>query len=56
MLEWSSADTLITKIAAMPDPEPRVRRLRIWAHPFWAIILITLLGLFWTGRKMVGSV
>lgn len=56
MLAAASPDQLLSKIAAIPDPEPRVRRLRIWAHWVWAIILITLLGLFWTGRKMVGAV
>jgi hypothetical protein len=56
MLEAASPADLLAKIASIPDPEPRIRRLRIWASPFWAIFLITLLGLFWAGRKMVGAV
>ena len=47
---------LLDKIAALPEPEPLVRRVRIWCHPAWAGFLVVLLGLFWTGRKLAGSV
>lgn len=56
ILDWSSVSDLLPKIAALPEPDPQVRRLRIWAHPLWAGILIALLGLFWTGRKIMGTV
>lgn len=47
---------LLDKIAALPEPEPLVRRLRLWCHPAWAGFLIFVLGAFWTGRKIVGAV
>ena len=47
---------LITEIKSLPEPEPLTRRLRIWANPIWAGSIVLLLGLFWSGRKMVGQV
>ena len=47
--------SLLDHLATLPDPEPTIHRVRIWSHPLWAGILILLLGLFWTGRKMVGA-
>jgi hypothetical protein len=44
------------EIAALPQQEPVVRRLRLWCHPAWSGFLIFLLGMFWTGRKMIGAV
>ena len=46
---------VIAAIAALPQPEWQERRVQLWAHPIWAGILITLLGLFWAGRKAAGS-
>jgi hypothetical protein len=47
---------LVESLAALPDPPPAVRRLQIWSHPLVAIALVTLLGLFWVGRKRQGLV
>lgn len=47
---------ILEQIAALPEPEPIVRRLRLWCHPVWAGILVMLLGVFWVGRKMIGTV
>jgi LPXTG-motif cell wall-anchored protein len=33
-----------------------VRRLQLWSHPLVAAGLVTLLGLFWIGRKRQGLV
>jgi len=52
----SEAGDLADYLAALPDPEPTVHRVRIWAHPFWAGLLVLLLGVFWVGRKMVGTI
>ena len=45
---------LVDQIAALPEPEPVIRRFRLWSHPAWGGGIIVLLGLFWTGRKMAG--
>ena len=47
---------VLTEIAGLPQSEPMIRRLRIWCHPLWAALIVLLLGLFWTGRKMAGVV
>lgn len=46
---------LIKEIRDLPEPEPLIRRLRLWCHPIWASALVLLLGIFWSGRKMVGQ-
>ena len=47
---------LVESLAALPDPPPSVRRLQLWSHPLVAASLVTLLGLFWIGRKRQGLV
>lgn len=44
------------EIAQLPDPDPIVRRLRIWCHPLWGGLIVLLLGVFWIGRKLVGVI
>jgi len=46
--------TVVAAIAALPDPEPEIRRLPIWSHPAWAGLLLVMLAVFWIGRKMAG--
>lgn len=48
-------DSLVQAIRSLPEPTPLERRLQIWAHPLWATLLILLLGIFWTGRKIAGA-
>ena len=52
----SDVQSLLDSLATLPEPEPIVHRIRIWSHPLWAGFLILLLGLFWIGRKMAGTV
>ena len=52
----AEAGTLLDHLAALPDPEPIVKRTRIWAHPLWGGLIILLLGLFWVARKMAGTI
>jgi hypothetical protein len=56
MVPVSEVDRLLDQLAAMPEPEPVMHRIRIWAHPLWGGFLIFLLGMFWVGRKMAGVV
>ncbi|MEX2315546.1 MAG: hypothetical protein WD669_00225 [Pirellulales bacterium] len=48
--------SLLEKIAALPEPTPFVKRLRVWSHPVWAGLLVLLLGIFWTSRKIMGVI
>ena len=52
----SEVSSLLDHLAAMPEPEPTIHRTRIWSHPVWGAFLIVLMGLFWVGRKMNGTV
>jgi hypothetical protein len=52
----SEVSTLLDHLATLPEPEPTIHRTRIWSHPVWGGILIVLMGAFWVGRKMNGSV
>ena len=54
-LAAADLETMIDRLAALPEPEPEVRRVRLWAHPVWATILVTLLSAFWIGRKLQGA-
>lgn len=45
---------LVEKVAALPEPESVVKRVRLWSHPAWGGGLILLLGVFWTSRKIAG--
>jgi hypothetical protein len=47
---------LLDHLAALPEPEPIVKRTRIWSHPLWGGLIILLLGLFWVARKMAGTI
>lgn len=46
---------LIKEITALPAPRPLENRIPLWSH--WATIaaLVTLLGIFWIGRKLNGA-
>ncbi len=47
---------IINEIGALPEPEPQIRRIRLWAHPIWAGTILLLLTVFWIGRKFVGVI
>jgi hypothetical protein len=47
---------MISEIAELPEPEPQIRRIRLWAHPVWAGTILLLLTVFWVGRKLVGVI
>ncbi len=54
LLRTTDPEAIIRAITALPEPEPLERRIPLWAHPAWAGILISLLGIFWAGRKAAG--
>jgi hypothetical protein len=56
MVDPDDLDGLLEEIAALPEPEPIVRRLRLWSHPVWAGLIVGLMGVFWTGRKLIGVI
>ena len=46
---------LVREINSLPEPRPLQTRIPLWSH--WATIaaVVTLLGIFWIGRKLNGA-
>ena len=55
MLATTQPGDVLAAITAIPQPEAQERRVQIWAHPLWSAFLVTLMGVFWVGRKAAGS-
>ena len=51
-----SLQELLLTLGKLPENPPEVRRLRLWAHPAALVTLVSLLGLFWVGRKWQGLI
>ncbi len=47
-------DALVQTIRLLPEARPAERRLRLWCHPLWAALIIGLLTLYWSARKLLG--
>ena len=56
LVSIAEVGNLLDHLAALPEPEPIVKRTQIWAHPLWGGLIILLLGLFWVARKMAGTI
>lgn len=56
MVDATKLDEVVDLIANLPEPSPVVRRLRLWSHPMWTAAIITLLCIFWVGRKLIGTI
>lgn len=55
-LKIDRIDEIIQSLATLPQPPPSVRRVQLWSHPLIAGLMISLLGMFWIGRKVVGLI
>ncbi len=56
VIDASRLDEVVRSLSELPDPAPSVRRIPLWSHPVVGASLITLLGVFWVGRKVIGLV
>jgi hypothetical protein len=57
--ESGSLDKLpafVERISALPEKAPAEQRVRLWCHPVWGGLIVTLLAVYWIGRKMAGLV
>ncbi|MEM8669246.1 MAG: hypothetical protein AAGG48_17110 [Planctomycetota bacterium] len=52
----SDLDEIISVVGELPMPAPRIRRLQLWSHPLTALVLISLLTVFWICRKAAGLI
>ena len=46
---------LVAQIQSLPEPQPLVTSIKLWAHWLTPTIFLTLLALFWTLRKFNGT-
>jgi hypothetical protein len=56
VIDPSKLDLVVRSLSELPDPPPSVRRIPLWSHPVVAASIITLMGVFWVGRKVIGLV
>ena len=55
-MQTEQLDELITKLSSMPMQEIVTKRIKLWCHPIWGGLLIGLLALYWTIRKLMGMI
>ena len=56
MVDADQVQQVVTALQDLPEAEMIVHRDPLWSHPGWAMLLIGLLAVFWTGRKYTGLV
>ena len=56
VIEPARLKNVIQSLAALPEPPPDIRRLQLWSHPATVAVMVVLLGLFWTARKVIGLI
>ena len=49
-------EALIKEISILPEPDPREQRFRLWASSIWGAALLSLLAIYWIGRKLTGQI
>jgi hypothetical protein len=47
---------IVQSLADLPETPPTVRRVPLWSHPFSVALMVVLLGIFWSLRKIVGLI
>ena len=45
---------VVNQIAITPEPKPLERRIRLWSSPWWGGAILSLLTVYWVGRKIGG--
>lgn len=56
VMDAEKLEEVVRSLAELPDPPPAVRRVQLWSHPFPAALIVTLMGIFWAGRKVIGLI
>ena len=49
-------DRMVQQISLLPERKPIEERIRVWSQPAWGAILLSLLTIYWVGRKWAGLV
>lgn len=56
MIDRRNIDSALTTLSNLPSPPPEIRRRQLWSHPLLMFGWITLLGVFWVSRKIIGLI
>ncbi|HEX3717437.1 MAG TPA: hypothetical protein VH595_05665 [Verrucomicrobiae bacterium] len=49
-------DKMVQQISLLPEPKPVEERIRVWSEPAWGGIILSLLTIYWVGRKWAGLI
>jgi hypothetical protein len=55
-VSYENLDDIVKKISLLPEPKPIEKRIRLWSSPWWGGLILFLLAVYWTGRKLAGMV
>jgi len=47
-------DEAVGNVSLLPEFKPTEHRFRLWCHPVWALVIVFLMGLYWSNRKLLG--
>jgi hypothetical protein len=56
VIETNRLEHVVQSLASLPEPPPSVRRMQLWSHPATIAVMVSLLGVFWVMRKVVGLI
>jgi len=51
-----SLEQLVRRISLLPEAKLIELRTRLWCDPWWGGLILTLLAVYWAGRKLAGMV
>ncbi len=52
----ADSEAVLRAIKDLPGAQSKIRRVQLWSHPLVAATLISMLGIFWILRKVVGLI
>ncbi len=55
-VSYEQLEEIVKKISVLPEPQPIEKRIRLWSSPIWGGVILLLLGVYWTGRKLAGMI
>jgi hypothetical protein len=56
VIEPARLQKVVDSLSALPELPPDIRRLQLWSHPATVAVMVVLLGVFWTARKVIGLI
>ncbi len=56
MAMTSGLNEILQAITLLPEPKPLENRIRLWSNPWWGGLILLLLTIYWTGRKLAGMI